>query len=135
MDEQVALDHLVQTQRLSEKLRELGFKFAIEHFGKSPDCSQLLDRIELELVKIDGSLMQGLNKDPEAQGVVQRLARLAAEKNVETVAERVQDANTMAVLWQLGVSYIQGNYVQTRDIVLEDTSQSTVTTRALQLQV
>jgi diguanylate cyclase (GGDEF)-like protein len=135
VDEQIALDHLVQTQRLSEKLRELGFKFAIEHFGKSPDCSQLLDRIELELVKIDGSLMQGLNKDPEAQGVVQRLARLAAEKDVETVAERVQDANTMAVLWQLGVSYIQGNYVQTRDIVLEDTSQSTVTTRALQLQV
>ena len=60
---------------------------------------------------------------------------LPAERDgIATVAERVQDANTMAVLWQLGVSYIQGNYVQKSEIVIEDTSQSTVTTRALQLQ-
>ena len=55
------------------------------------------------------------------------------EKGIETVAERVQDANTMAVLWQLGIDYIQGNYVQTQEIVIEDTSQSTVTTLALEL--
>lgn len=134
VDEQVALDHLVQTQKLSGELRELGFRFAIEHFGKAQESAQLLDRIDLELVKIDGSLMQGLHKDAEAQATVENLVSLARDKGIETLAERVQDANTMAVLWQLGISYIQGNYVQTSDIVIEDTSQSTVTTRALQLQ-
>ncbi len=134
VDEQVALDQLAQTQKLSTNLRDMGFRFAIEHFGKSPNSSQLLNRVEMELVKIDGSLMQGLHKDAETQNTVQQLTALAMAKDIETVAERVQDANTMAVLWQLGISYIQGNYVQKRDIVIEDTSQSTVTTRALQLQ-
>jgi len=35
----------------------------------------------------------------------------AKRKNVETIAERVEDANTMAVLWQLGIEFIQGYFV------------------------
>lgn len=135
VDEAIVSGHLIQTQNLSTRLHELGFRFAIEHFGTSPDSSQLLTRIELEIVKIDGSLMQGLHKNTETQSVVKALAQQASDAGIETVAERVQDANTMAVLWQLGVSYMQGNYVQKGDIVLEDASLSTVTTRALQLQV
>lgn len=134
VDEQVAIRHLTQTQKLAENLRSMGFRFAIEHFGKTSDSPQVLNRIPMDLVKIDGSLMQGLHKNAEAQAMVRDLAGLARNAGIDTVAERVQDANTMAVLWQLDVSYIQGNYVQKREIVIEDTSQSTVTTRALQLQ-
>ena len=39
----------------------------------------------------------------------------------------------MAVLWQLGVSYIQGNYVQNNEIVIEDTSQTSITTQMMTL--
>ncbi|MBT8421531.1 MAG: EAL domain-containing protein [Gammaproteobacteria bacterium] len=134
VEERVASEHLAQTIALAGALRDTGFRFAIEHFGKSPDAKQLLSRIPLDLIKIDGSLMQGLHKDAGSQERVKDLACAADEAGVRTVAERVQDANTMAVLWQLGVSYIQGNYIQKRDIVLEDTSQSSVTTRALQMQ-
>jgi EAL domain-containing protein (putative c-di-GMP-specific phosphodiesterase class I) len=38
---------------------------------------------------------------------------------VQTIGERVEDANTMAVLWQLGVQYIQGYFVnQPEEVVL-----------------
>lgn len=134
VDEQVAVAHLGRTISLAESLRNLGFRFAIEHFGKSDDAAQILGRVPMDLVKIDGSLMQGLHKNAETQDTVRELASLARESGIATVAERVQDANTMAVLWQLGISYIQGNYVQNSEIVIEDTSQSTVTTRALQMQ-
>ena len=36
---------------------------------------------------------------------------LAKAKHVSTIAERVEDANTMAVLWQLGIEFIQGYFV------------------------
>ncbi len=39
------------------------------------------------------------------------LVEAAKRKGVETVAERVEDANTMAVLWQLGIEFIQGYFV------------------------
>jgi EAL domain-containing protein (putative c-di-GMP-specific phosphodiesterase class I) len=50
---------------------------------------------------------------------VRALVEQAKSKNIETIAERVEDANTMAVLWQLGVQYIQGYLVHApEEIVL-----------------
>jgi diguanylate cyclase (GGDEF)-like protein/PAS domain S-box-containing protein len=133
VSEDVAVQHLRQTQALAVSLRKAGFKFAIEHFGKSENSKRVLQKIPMEFVKIDGSLMQGLHKNATVQTSIKELARLASEKNIRTVAERVQDANTMAILWQLGISYIQGNYVQNSEIVIEDTSQTSTTTKVLEM--
>jgi EAL domain-containing protein (putative c-di-GMP-specific phosphodiesterase class I) len=87
----------------------------------------------MDYLKLDGSLMQGLHRNSDVQVKVREYTRLAIEHKILTIAERVQDANTMAVLWQLGVSYIQGNYVQNSEIVIEDTSLTSATTRTLSL--
>ena len=63
-------------------------------------------------MKIDGSLMQGLTDDEAVQQRVRTLVETAVKKKVATIAERVEDANTMAVLWQIGVQYLQGFFVQ-----------------------
>ncbi|MGI9291755.1 MAG: EAL domain-containing protein [Gammaproteobacteria bacterium] len=133
-DEAIVAKHMKQTQNTAKSLRELGCKFAVEHFGKLENSQRLLKYIPMEFVKIDGSLMQGLHKSPAVQNQVKELARQAREKKIQTIAERVQDANTMAVLWQLGISYIQGNYVQAQEIVMEDQTSSGLTTQALQLE-
>ena len=46
------------------------------------------------------------------------IAAAAARHNVQTVAERIEDANTMAVVWQLGVQYIQGYFVHAPEEVV-----------------
>ncbi len=133
VDHELVAKHLRQSQLLAENLRNAGFKFAVEHFGKSDSATNILGKLPMDYVKIDGSLMQGLHKNSSAQNRVKEYARAARELKVQTIAERVQDANTMAVLWQLGISYIQGNYVQSSEIVIEDTMQTSVTTRALSI--
>jgi EAL domain-containing protein (putative c-di-GMP-specific phosphodiesterase class I) len=75
----------------------------------------------MDYMKIDGNLMQGLHREPEAQKVVGDLVRTATDLNIKTIAERIEDANTLATLWQLGIGLIQGNYVQMQGVVLEDT--------------
>ncbi|MDP6695905.1 MAG: GGDEF domain-containing protein [Gammaproteobacteria bacterium] len=132
--EEVVNKHLRQTQSLSEKLRKLGFRFAVDHFGQNDESSRVIDLIPMDYLKIDASLMQGLHKNPNIQNKIKELCRHAADKGIQTIAERVQDANTMAVLWQLGVAHIQGNYVQSSEIVLEDVNNSTQTTLALALE-
>jgi len=62
-------------------------------------------------VKIDGAIVQALAKDAEVQARVRNLVEAATRRKIQTIAERVEDANTMAVLWQLGVQYIQGYFV------------------------
>ncbi len=55
--------------------------------------------------------MQGLAVDQGLQGRVRELVDQAKTRNISTIAERVEDANTMAVLWQLGIEFIQGYFV------------------------
>jgi len=89
----------------------LGFRFALEHFGTGRDPLKLLADIRMNFIKVDGSLMQGLSTNQLQQQRVKGLVEAAKRKGVETVAERVEDANTMAVLWQLGIEFIQGYFV------------------------
>ncbi|MDY6949784.1 MAG: EAL domain-containing protein, partial [Pseudomonadota bacterium] len=65
----------------------------------------------IDFIKVDGTLMQGLAVDQALQGRVRELVDQATTRNIGTIAERVEDANTMAVLWQLGIEFIQGYFV------------------------
>jgi EAL domain-containing protein (putative c-di-GMP-specific phosphodiesterase class I) len=60
------------------------------------------------------------------QEKVRVYVQTAAARAIPTIAERVEDANTMAVLFQLGVAYMQGHYVHEPEVVLSD---APVTTR------
>jgi diguanylate cyclase (GGDEF)-like protein/PAS domain S-box-containing protein len=109
--EDIATQYVTQTKEVSENLRKLGFRFAIEHFGTGRDPLKLLADVGMNFIKVDGSLMQGLSTNQMQQQRVKLLVEAAKRKGVETVAERVEDANTMAVLWQLGIEFIQGYFV------------------------
>ncbi|HEY8537634.1 MAG TPA: EAL domain-containing protein [Steroidobacteraceae bacterium] len=111
VSEQVATEHLSDTAELATALRKVGFHFALEHFGTGRDPKRLLDTLPVNYIKVDGTLMQGLSIDPTLQQRVRELVDQAKAKKVGTIAERVQDANTMAVLWQLGIEFIQGYFV------------------------
>jgi len=115
--EEVAMQYVRQTNELADSLRKLGFRFALEHFGTGRDPLKLLTGIGMNFIKIDGSLMQGLATNQLQQQRVKGLVEAAKRKGVETIAERVEDANTMAVLWQLGIEFIQGYFVNTPEDV------------------
>jgi PAS domain S-box-containing protein/diguanylate cyclase (GGDEF)-like protein len=109
--EDIATQYIRQTKDLATGLRKLGFRFALEHFGAGRDPLKLLADIDMDFIKVDGSLMQGLSTNQLQQQRVKGLVEAAKRKSIETVAERVEDANTMAVLWQLGIEFIQGYFV------------------------
>jgi EAL domain-containing protein (putative c-di-GMP-specific phosphodiesterase class I) len=118
VSEELATGHLKETKTLQKLLGRLGFEFAIENFGSGRDPAQLLNHITVNYVKIDGSLMQGLANDRPLQERVKGLVEQARERGITTIAERVEDANTMAVLWQLGIEFIQGYFVNTPEEVV-----------------
>jgi multidomain signaling protein FimX len=111
VSESVATTQLLETTEFAKTMRAAGFKFAIEHFGTGRDSLQLLSQLPLDYMKIDGSLMQGLATDRGLQQRVKVLVDGAKTRNIATIAERVEDANTMAVLWQLGIEFLQGYFV------------------------
>jgi len=109
--EDVASSYQMQVQLLSRELKRRGLKFALERFGGGRDPHGLLNAVPLDFIKIDGALIQGLAGNPEVQQKVRALVEAAHAKKILTIAERVEEANTMAVLFQLGVQFVQGYFI------------------------
>lgn len=120
ISEQNATQYLAQTQALAGQLRSMGHRFAIENFGVGRDSGRILTQTPMDFLKIDGSLMQNIASDQMRQEQVRVYVGAAQNRAIPVIAERVEDANTMAVLFQLGVAYMQGHYVHEPDVVLAD---------------
>jgi multidomain signaling protein FimX len=117
--ESVAMQYLLQAKELRVAVKRYGFRFAIEHFGAGADPTQVVEHLTPDFVKVDGSLMQGLANNLATQQKIRDLVDIAKKVPAVTIAERVEDANTMAVLWQLGIEFIQGYFVhKPEDVVL-----------------
>ncbi len=110
--EEVAGKQLAQLQVAVRALKQRGARFAIERLGSGRDPLGLIQALPLDFVKIDGAMIQGIAEDEELQRRVRAIVEAAQKRGVRTIAERVEDANTMAVLFQLGVQFVQGYFVQ-----------------------
>lgn len=110
--ESVAESNLKPLKGLADQLHTLHCKLSIEHFGKGANSIQLLHHIPVDYLKIDGSFMHNLARNRENQAIIKSIAKMAGEKNITTITEFVEDASSLAVLWQCGVNLIQGNFLQ-----------------------
>jgi multidomain signaling protein FimX len=116
--EESAATAVQQIKDMAQALRDRHFRFALEGFGSGRDSAGLLETVPADFVKIDGTLIQALAADQQVQLKVRVLVEAARKHNIQTIGERVEDANTMAVLWQLGVQYIQGYFVHAPEEVV-----------------
>jgi diguanylate cyclase (GGDEF)-like protein/PAS domain S-box-containing protein len=116
--EEIASQQIKDAIALHKVLSDRGFRFAVEGFGMGRDTEQLLNHLKPDFVKIHGALMQGLSADQDKQARVKEVVEVARKCKAVTIGERVQDANTMAVLWQLGVEFIQGYFVNAPEEVV-----------------
>ena len=119
--ETIAEQYMNASVKQLGELKKMGFRIALERFGSGRDPGKLLSAMPLDFIKIDGALVQDLAGNFETQGMVKKLVEQAIKLKIETIAERVEDANTMAVLWQLGVQFIQGYFVNApEEVVMAD---------------
>ncbi len=112
LSEKVACQHLKQAKHFVKTLQDLHCKSVLEHFGTSPNSFQLLKHIPVDYLKIDGSFIHNLASDTDNQAMVKSILDTANSMHKECIAEYVQDAHSLAVLWQSGINYIQGNFLQ-----------------------
>ena len=126
--EQDAAKYIKESKEKADELRKAGIGFALEHYGVDKNRFQILDILKPNYIKIDGELMHSLLTDTAMQEAVRQLASAAQQRNIETIAERVENANAMAVLFQLGVHYMQGHYVHEPEVVLQEVVRAAPTT-------
>ena len=117
--EKHAAQHLKNAKAFVKTLRELHCKTALEHFGAGPNSFQLLKHLPVDFLKIDGSFIHNLASDTDNQAMVRSILATAKSMNRQCIAEYVQDAHSLAVLWQSGIQFIQGNFLQEPSAALD----------------
>jgi EAL domain-containing protein (putative c-di-GMP-specific phosphodiesterase class I) len=108
-----------QTGLLAQQLQSRGFRFAVEKFGMGRDPLRVLQTTPMDFVKFDGSLSQLLGQNSPIQEKLRGLVAAAKTQGIRTIATQVENANTMTLLFQLGVGYMQGHYLHEPEVVLE----------------
>ncbi len=108
LTETVALDDPAMASEFSNDVRAMGCEFAIDDFGSGHTTFRNLMAIEADMIKIDGTLIEGIASDVNKQTFVRMMVDLAQTFSVKTVAEMVDDRGDADMLRRLGVDYLQG---------------------------
>lgn len=110
--ENVAVTSLKYTAELAKSLQELNCGFALDDFGTGKNPFELLKHIPADYLKLERSFMEELATSTENQEAVKAITEKAMELNKLTIAQCVQDATSLSVLWGMGINFIQGNFLQ-----------------------
>ncbi len=111
-DEESALNHLAQTKAMIGGFKILKCRTALENFGMEQNTYQSINQLDVDYIKIHADIIKNLAQNVEHQEQVKEIANTAQEKNMQTIAAFVEDANSLAVLWQCSVDFIQGHFLQ-----------------------
>ena len=72
---------------------------------------QLLTHFDPAFLKIDPQFMVDLSKSTDSQQKVRNIASQASSRDIRTIADRVQDATSMTLLFSAGVDFVQGDFL------------------------
>lgn len=109
--ETAAIANFVQTRNTVGQLQALGCLFALDDFGAGFDSYKYLKYFPVDYLKIDGTFIVDLVNDPVDQALVKSMIEIAHTLGKKAIAEFVENAESLEMLKDYGVDYVQGYYL------------------------
>jgi EAL domain-containing protein (putative c-di-GMP-specific phosphodiesterase class I) len=104
------MDDVDLTARVVRTLQMLGVRVAIDDFGTGPTSLGSLARFPIDDVKIDRSIVLGIEDDPVKSAIVSATVGLARAFGSRTVVEGVETPTQLEVVERLGCDVAQGHH-------------------------
>lgn len=92
----------------ARRVRQLGCRVAISGFGRDRILFDLIRGFQVEFLKIDGSIIFDILRDHEALAKITAINSVAKKIGVKTIAELVENAETIAKLREIDIDFAQG---------------------------
>lgn len=109
--ETAAISDIDRASHFIDSLRRVGCRFALDDFGMGFSSFYNLKHLPVDYLKIDGSFIRNLTTDRVDQHLVKAMVDLAKGLGKLTVAEFVDNAETVELLRDWGVDYAQGFFI------------------------
>ena len=111
LTETAAISHMATARNFIEQLKALHCRVALDDFGSGFSSYGYLKHLPVDYLKIDGSFVQHLAREPQDQAIVQSMNQVAHALGKQTIAEFVEDAQTLELLRGYGVDFVQGYHL------------------------
>ncbi|MDG2048822.1 MAG: EAL domain-containing protein [Myxococcota bacterium] len=108
INEQESIENFSTFRDLAERYRAQGFQFALDDTGSGYSGFEEMIELSPEYVKIDRSMVAGVDQDPTKQNVLVALLTLAEQMGSRVIGEGLGRLEELEMLQQLGIHFGQG---------------------------
>ena len=130
--ETAAISNLANVVHFMREFRARGCQFSLDDFGSGLSSFMYLKNLPVDYLKIDGQFIQNMTTDHVDRCMVEAITQIGHAMGIKTIAERVETAEVLACLADIGVEYAQGIYIAVPESV-ESLSRITRTHPQLRL--
>lgn len=109
--ETAAIADMGKASRFLERLRQLGCRTALDDFGSGFSSFSYLRDLPVDEVKLDGRFVRNVARNPVDAATVRAMHQIVQAMGKKAVAEFVETAESLDTLREIGVDFVQGNYM------------------------
>jgi diguanylate cyclase (GGDEF)-like protein len=108
--ESEGIDNFDTVIQFIHRMKSLGAKIAIDDYGTGYSSLENILRLDIDYLKIDGSLIRNINDNPKHAIALESIANFAAKLGIKTIAEFVSSEELFQHVKTIGITYSQGYY-------------------------
>ncbi|MFP4378252.1 MAG: EAL domain-containing protein [Spirochaetales bacterium] len=108
-----AIQNFSRATAFIQRIKDTGATFALDDFGNGFSSFGYLKRLPVDYLKIDGSFVKDIERDPIDLALVEAVNRIGQTMGMSTIAEYVTNDNIRKMLTDVGVDYVQGYAIST----------------------
>lgn len=113
MPEKTAHNYLKAAKAFSKGLSLLKCQLSVNHFGLFENGMELTNHLDITYARVDDSFVEKMiNGDTEATNQLSSLLRSIHQNDINSIVPKIENAEVLSSLWEMGVNYIQGYYLQ-----------------------
>lgn len=109
--ETAVIANLSHASRFISTFRNMGCRFALDDFGVGLSSFGYLKHLAVDYLKLDGCFVQNMVADNIDRAMVEAINQIGHTMDIRTIAEFVENEQTLVAIRHIGVDYAQGYYI------------------------
>jgi len=105
------IENFEEFQKFVKNIKKFGCKLAIDDFGTGYSNFEYLLKLDVDYLKIDGSLINEIDKNKNMRLIAETIVAFSKTAKIKTIAEFVYSKEIEDIVQEIGVDYSQGYYI------------------------
>jgi len=106
------IGHLEKMEQLAEGLHKINCRISLTHFPFEQEAVNVVRHLQCDLVCFSPDISGKLSKDKQQQELLKDYNQQLHQEKVKTIVIYIEEAAQLTILWNVGVDFIQGNFIQ-----------------------